>query len=226
MRPMLRVIDLESYYVVINAKRGSIRPETPAHQGFNHAILAVRLPEDVTDSNLIATLQHPRLGKLLFFDPTDEITPFGQIRGDLQANHGLLVAPDGGELVQLPQQSPDTNGIQRSAKLTLEPSGILKGEIQELRVGDRASSERWRIRSAATEKDRIKSIDSILAGSLPNFTITSASVMNLQHTDQTFGFKYSFESKNYAKNAGDLLLVRPRVIGVESMDFLETKEAR
>jgi len=226
MRAMLRVLDIESYHIAINTKRGWIRPETPAHQGFNHVIVAVRLPEGVADSKLIATLQHPKLGRILFFDPTDQITPFGQIRGDLQANYGLLVAPDGGELVQLPPQSPDTNGIQRTAKFTLEPSGTLKGEVQELRVGDRAWSERWRLRTTATEKDRIKPIESLLAGSLANFRITSASSMNLQHTDQPFGFKYSFESASYAKNAGSLLLVRPRVLGVKSKDFLETKEAR
>lgn len=33
-------------------------------------------------------------------------------------------------------------------------------------------------------------------------------------------------SDNYAKNAGDLLLVRPRVLGSKSVGFLETKEAR
>jgi hypothetical protein len=226
MSSMLRVINIVSYYVVINTKRGSIAPETPAHQGFNHAILAVRLPEGATDSRLIATLQHPKWGEILFFDPTDQITPFGQIRGDLQANYGLLIAPDGGELVQLPRQLPETNGIQRTAKLTLDPSGTLKGDVQEWRVGDRAWSERWRLQSVAAEKDRIKPIESLLAGSLANFRITSARLMNLQETDQPFGFEYSFESASYAKNAGGLLLVRPRVLGVKSMDFMETKEAR
>src|SRR5205807_9338785 len=33
-------------------------------------------------------------------------------------------------------------------------------------------------------------------------------------------------AENYAKPAGNLLLVRPRILGVESSDFLETKEPR
>jgi hypothetical protein len=41
-----------------------------------------------------------------------------------------------------------------------------------------------------------------------------------------FGLNYSFESSGYAKAAGDLLLVRPRVIGEKEQDFLETKEPR
>jgi hypothetical protein len=53
-----------------------------------------------------------------------------------------------------------------------------------------------------------------------------AMVINLQHTDQPFGFDYSFEATNYAKNAGDLLLVRARVLGVKSSGLMETKEQR
>ena len=74
--------------------------------------------------------------------------------------------------------------------------------------------------------DRIKPIETLLAGSLPNFQIAKASVVNLEHTDQPFGFNYTFESDNYAKTAGDLLLVRPRVLGNDSSGVLETKEPR
>jgi hypothetical protein len=226
MRSMLREIGIDSYHVVINTRRGSITPETPAHHGFNHAITAIRLPDGLTDSSLVATLRHPRLGRILFFDPTDVMTPFGQIKGDLQANYGLLVTPDGGELLQLPQQQSTMNGIQRTAKLTLDTTGALTGEVQEVRLGDRAWSERWRLRALSMDKDRIKPIENVLAGSLSNFRIMRASVINLQRTDQPFGFSYSFEADSYAKNAGNLLLVRPRVLGVKSMGFLETKEPR
>jgi hypothetical protein len=226
VRSMLREIGIDSYHVVIYTERGAVTPQTPAHHGFNHAILAVKLPDGVADPSLIATVDHPRLGKLLFFDPTDELTPFGQIRGELQANYGLLVTPDGGELVELPQQPSSMNSIQRRAKLTLDTMGTLKGEVEEMRIGDRASSERWRLRTVTKDADRIKPIEDVLSSSLSSFHITRASLVNLQRTDQPFGFNYSFESPNYAKNAGNLLLVRPRVIGNKGLGFLETKEPR
>ena len=69
-------------------------------------------------------------------------------------------------------------------------------------------------------------IESLLADSMSSFRITHATVVNLQHTDQPFGFDYSFEADNYAKNAGGLLLVRPRVLGNKAYGFLETKEPR
>jgi hypothetical protein len=223
---MLHEIGVDSYDVRINTRRGSVTPTTPAHLAFNHAIIAIKLPERVTDPSLIATMQHPRLGRLLFFDPTNELTPFGQIGGDLQANYGLLVTPDGGELLELPQQPSRMNSLQRNARLTLDASGKLKGDVEEVRVGDRAWLQRRRLTTVTKDSDRIKPIESLLADSISTFRITKATWINLQQTGEPFGFNYSFEAENYAKHAGGLLLVRPRVIGSKSSALLETKEPR
>jgi len=226
VRSMLREIDVDSYHVVINDRRGTVTGEMPAHNGFNHVITAIKLPEGLNDPSLIATLNHPKLGKLLFFDPTNEFIPFGQLPGYLQANYGLLVTPTGGELIELPQQPSNMNSIQRTATLALDSSGSLKGDVKEVRLGERASSERWRLRTVTRDADRIKPVEELLGRSLASFHITQASVVNLHQTDQFFGFNYSFESPNYAKNAGNLLLVRPRVLGNKALGFLETKEPR
>jgi hypothetical protein len=223
---MLREIGIDSYHVSINTERGSVTPDVPAHLAFNHVILAIKLPDGLDDPTLVATLRDPKLGKILFFDPTDELTPFGQIAGNLQANYGLLVAPDGGELLALPMQPSAMNGIQRKGKLTLDASGNLKGDVSEIRVGDRAWSQRWALRTVTKDSDRIKPIENLLAGSLSSFQITKASFTNLSLTDLPFGFDYSFQAENYAKNAGNLLLVRPRVIGSKAKAILETKEPR
>ena len=223
---MLRSIGIDSYYVVIYTERGAVTPDMPAHSGFNHMILAIRLSDNGGDPSLVATLQHPKLGTILFFDPTDPITPFGQIRGPLQANYGLLVTPNGGELIELPQQASVTNSIERVAKLILDTTGTLKGEVSETRIGDRASSERYRLLTVTNNLDRIKPIEALLSNSLSNFQITHANMLNLQQTDRSFGWQYTFESKEYAKTAGDLLLVRPRVVGNKGLNILETKEPR
>ena len=79
-----------------------------------------------------------------------------------------------------------------------------------MRIGDRASSQRWALRTTTKDIDRIKPIEELLAGSVSTFEITHASIVNLTQTDLPFGFNYSFEAVNYAKSAGNLLLVRPR----------------
>lgn len=102
----------------------------------------------------------------------------------------------------------------------------MTGDVDEVRLGERASSERRALRAATKDVDRIEPIETLLADSLSGFRITRASATNLQLTDKPLGFKYSFESENYAKNAGGLLLVRLRVMGNKGYGFLETKEQR
>jgi hypothetical protein len=224
---MLSEIGVESYYVVINSERGAVTSNTPPQFGlFDHVILAVKVPDGVSDPSLVALLNDPKLGKLLIFDPTDEVTPFGQLRGALQASYGLLVTPSGGELVAMPQLPAAMNATERFAKLKLDNKGTLSGDIREIRRGDPAVYQRYVLQSVSKNADRIKPIEESLANSLGSFQITKASIGNLAQTNLPFVYDYSVVAENYAKSAGDLLLVRPRVIGYESQNFMETKEAR
>lgn len=227
MASMLHEIGVDSYYLFTNIERGGVGPDTPPHRAFDHAILAIKLPPDAAgDVSLVATFQHAKLGKLLIFDPTNDMTPFGQIGGYLQSNYSLLATPDGGELIELPQWPSAGNGLRRSAKLTLDAQGNLHGEVEDILLGDPGWSQREALRSVTNDKDRIKPIEKILSGSLSNFGILKASVLNLAQLDKPFGYRYSFEAANYAKNAGGMLLVRPRVIGVKAQAIMETKEPR
>ncbi len=223
---MLQEVGIQSYYVLINVDRGEVTQDTPPQKQFNHAILAIQLPKGALDASVLATKDHPTLGKLLFFDPTDQTTPFGQLRGALQANFGLLVGPDGGELLQLPQLPGATSSISRSGKFTLAPNGTLTGDVTEVRLGDRARSERRQLLDVAKESDKIKPIETLLAHSLSAFRITKASVTNLKQNDLAFGLDYSLVAEGYAKIAGDLLIVRPRTVGSKGSGILETKEPR
>jgi hypothetical protein len=223
---MLKEIGVDSYYVVINTKRGSITAATPPSLGFDHVILAIQLPAGLNDASLVAVMQHPKLGSILFFDPTDHLTPFGRLFGPLQANYGMLVAPDGGELVELPQLPPALNAINRTAKMTLDEKGTLLGDVHEVQVGDPAAFQRYALRSAAKDADQIKPIETVLAHSFATFRITKATVSNLHVTDRPFEYDYAIQVENYAKLTGNLLLVRPRILGSKSSGFLETKEPR
>ncbi len=227
MVSMLREIGVEAYYVVINSERGSVTAETPANlRNFDHVVVAIKLPKEAVDVGLQATVKHPKWGTILFFDPTNEFTPFGEIGGYLQANYGLLVAPDGGELLELPKAPTIRNSITRSAQFKLDASGNLQGDVKEIRMGDRASDERSVLNRTASSNDRIKPIERILAESLSAFRITKATITNMNSPEMPFAFQYSFNAEGYAKNAGDLLLVRVRALGNKSSALLETKEPR
>lgn len=227
MASMLHEIGVDSYYVAINVNRGAVSQGRPPDVGaFNHVVLAIKLPEDVKDNSLHALLFHPKLGRLLFFDPTNEFTPFGQIGGYLQGNYGLVVAGDSSELLELPRQSTDTNGIHRTAKLKLGYDGTLEGDFEEDRVGDRAVQQREALRSVTNEADRARPVEQFLSHAFSKFQITRASVINPLAITEPFGYRYSVVAPEYAKATGDLLLVRPRIVGSKSSTLLDTKEPR
>jgi len=193
---------------------------------FNHVILAIKLPDEVHGPRYQAVLNHPKLGRLLIFDPTNEKTPIGQLSGDLQGNYALLVTTEGGELVETPQLPTRSNGITRTGKLKLEPHGTLTGDVQEIRFGDFAVYERYAQLSVKSSKDRVKRIEQEVSHSIGMFDITGATMQNLDVNDSPFGYTYTFVAPAYAKQIGDLMAVRPRVIGNRSSDILETKEPR
>jgi hypothetical protein len=221
---MLREIGVDSYFVLIHTDRGIVIPDFPALT-FNHAILAIRLPDGVSSDALHGIVNHPKLGRLLFFDPTNPYVPLGYLPWYLQDNYGLLVTPDGGELVKLPLFSSATNRLLRTAKFTLTSNGTLTGEVQEVRSGGPATSERAQLLRTETS-DRHKALEDFLGGFLSGFTLTSASVGNLEKYDDNLTLHYEFAMDNYAKLAGNLLLLRPRVIGEKASDLLEIRERK
>lgn len=223
---MLHEIGVESYYLDINTERGTITPATPATRWFDHVVLAIRLPEDLNDASLHMIVAHPKLGRLLIFDPTDEFTPFGYLRGELQKSYALLVTPDGGELIMVPQLPAELNGVVRTAKVALSPSGTLSGDFVEERSGDYGTLQRASLKSVTKDADRVKFIETLISHSIPTFQITKGSFSNLNQIDQPFGYQYSLVAQNYAKTAGNLLLVRPRILGSNTSDILEKKEPR
>ena len=68
--------------------------------------------------------------------------PLGYLPSYLQDNFGLVVTPDGGELVSLPLAAPATNRLLRMATLSLGSTGNLSGEVKELRFGGPAETSR------------------------------------------------------------------------------------
>jgi hypothetical protein len=226
MSAMLKLSGVDSYYVIINTERGAVTSATPPTNLFNHVILAIRLPDDTKVPEFQAIYNDAKLGNLLIFDPTDEKTTIGGLRGELQGNYALLVTPAGGQLIQTPQLPTSYNGLLRSGKLTLDPQGTLRGRIEETRKGDFATYERHYQGAMASSKDRIKRIEQEVSGSIGMFQITSASITNLDQNAEPFGYNYEFVAPSYAKQVGNLLALRPAIVGRESSDLLETKEPR
>jgi transglutaminase-like putative cysteine protease len=215
---MLHEAGIQSYYLAVDHRRGYIHPSYPSIY-MDHMILAIQLPDSVSDVSLYAVVRDPNLGRLLIFDPTSERTPVGYLPWQLQSNYGLLMAPDGGHLISLPLLPASTNRLLRTAKFDLNASGDLSGEVHELEWGGPAQQERREFFDQEPSK-RVEVFDNFLANFLSNFRLTAASIGNLDKYDESLTLDYKFVSPGYANAAGDLLFVRPRVVGDKNTGML------
>ncbi len=222
---MLHEAGLDSYYVLINNDRDYLAPDFPSPVGFNHAILAIRLPQQATGQELFANLSHTRLGPLLLFDPTDSSTPLGYLPPSLQSNSALLVTDEGGELVKLPLLSPSTNRLLRIATLALDKSGNLKGTVEEVRTGAAAISLKERL-LYLPKAQRQKVFENLLAELLDGAVLTSAGTSDLNDFSGTLSIKYGLTALAFAQHAGDLFLFRACALGRKSSDVLEGEPRR
>ena len=83
MRAMLKVVGILAIPVSIYAGDPNyVRASWPSPQQFNHCIIAVKVSDQTQGSTII---QHPTLGRMLIFDPTDEETPIGDLPFHLRA---------------------------------------------------------------------------------------------------------------------------------------------
>jgi hypothetical protein len=221
---MLGQIGIKAFYMPIHADRGIVTDKTPPSQTFNHAILAIQLPNAGYAKPLPAVYEHPKLGHLLIFDPTSEHVPLGQLPFYEQDSYALLVTDDGGELIHLPVSAPEANRLTRTAKVKLLPDGTLQGEVEEVSTGYRAALKRGLLKDE-TEKDRRKILELILGSTLGSLQVDDFTVTNANDLEKDFILRYKFTASHYAKNAGPLLLVRPHVVG-EFAGYLDADKPR
>jgi hypothetical protein len=222
---MLREVGIPSYLALAQTERGVIVPEFASAITFNHMILAIPLPADVSVEGLSAVVGTSKFGKLLIFDPTSEYTPFGNLPNYEQENYILVSAPQGGELVHLPLSDPATNRLVRTAKLELHPDGSLSGAVVEIRSGNEATIQREMLVSSSAT-DRTKQLESFLGAFLRGFHLTKASAENVDKVGEPLELHYEFTAERYAKTAGDLLVVRARVIGEKGSGVAEGDDPR
>ncbi len=218
---MLAQINVKSYLMPVNNRRGVFTEKTPPNLGFNHAILAIQLPDSVPPVSFPAQVQNSRLGRLLIFDPTNDMVPFGQLPDYEQDSYALLVTENGGEYLHLPASSPEMNRLVLSAKMKLLPDGSLQGEVDETWSGSWAAD--LRDLKDVSLNDRKKMIEHFLGRMITNFSVDEFELRNADDIEKDLVLHYKFTATHYAKTAGALLLVRPHVVGEWAGSYDGTK---
>jgi hypothetical protein len=222
---MLREVGIPSYLALAQTNRGVIAPDFASAITFNHVILAIPVPGDAAVQSFTSIVDTAKLGKLFFFDPTSEYTSFGDLPWYEQDNFVLVATPQNGELVHLPLSDPATNRLVRTAKLELHPDGSLSGTVDETSYGWMAARERSRLLNS-TSTDRTKQLEAFLGSFLRGFHLTKATADNVDKVGEPLALHYEFTADHYAKTAGDLLVVRARVIGEKGSNVAEGDDPR
>ena len=222
---MLNEIGVGTHYVVTTTIRGAIDRQFASMEGFNHVIIAIHLPDDVKSGTLHAVMQHPKLGRLLLFDPTSSTVALGDLPSFEQLSHGLLVTEGGGELIDFPMLEPEASSLRRTAKLKLDDSGTLSGNVTEVRSGSIAAQLRGALQTM-TAAERVRFMEHSVAFHIADFRISDLAVENLDDVTRDLVVRYTLAAPSYAKHSGPLVLVRPRVLGSKAEAVLDLKERK
>lgn len=209
MRAMLKVVGIDAIPVSIySGDPNYVRADWPSPQQFNHCIIAVKV-SDATQASTV--IQHPKLGRLLIFDPTDSETPIGDLPYHMQGSLALLDTKIATELVTMPITPPEMNQLERVATLQLQADGAIAGEIQENAQGQTAAKFRSEFKQLS-KPDYNGMIERWLTAGA-----TSARLDKIEQSDNAVDGKFTlnvqFSAKAYGQLMQDRLLVfKPAVV--------------
>lgn len=208
MRAMLRSVGIEAWPVVIySGDRTYVRAEWPSPHQFNHAIVAIRVPDHL---HARAVMENTPLGRVLFFDPTDEHTPAGWLPEDELGSHALIVAGENGALVQLPPLDPAARRVERRSEVTLSSDGGITVQVHERNIGEEAIANRRLLRTR-TLPEYEKLIERWISSG-----VNAAAISRLEPKEAgpaEFLLDFDFAAARYAQlMQGRLLVFRPSIL--------------
>jgi hypothetical protein len=212
---MLSTVGIHSDLVMVHTRRGVIDPEAPSIEG-NHMIAAIEIPKGYNSPRLHSVVTASSGKRYLIFDPTWELTPFGQIEDNLQGSYALLVEGADSQVIQIPVLSPDLNTIHRSGTLQLTADGSLKGNVTVTRFGDLSEDDRW-IFSHENATKQQEYIDRSVSHDFMAAELTGLKVQNVAALDKDLTTSFDLAADHFASSVGPLIMVRPRVFGSYTM---------
>jgi hypothetical protein len=208
---MLQATGIHAVYMPVDSHRGVVDPDAPSIYG-NHMITAIEIPADVQDPRLKAIVKASDGKRYLIFDPTDERTPVGNLRSELQGGFGTLAAGASSQIIALPVLDPDANGSERKGVFTLAPDGTLTGSVDTSHIGP-AGAELREFLKFTDAKEQREAWEKYVAETLPGVTLDAFQFIQPDALDKPLEFHYKVTARQYSHQAGPLLLVRPRVVG-------------
>ncbi len=220
---MLQAIGIRAYYLHVDSARGVIDPREPSLIG-NHMITAIELPQGENDPRLMARVKAVNGKTLLIFDPTDETTPVGLVRAQLQGAYGNLSNGADSQVLQIPILPPESAGLERTGAFTMAADGSIVGDITSVFTGVDAARERSFLKQNES-KDVHDSLEKSLSFDLPGLTFKGYEFHQEDDLGKPIRLDLHVSAASYARTAGPLLLVRARVVGSQAREVPDLMES-
>ncbi|HEX2639256.1 MAG TPA: transglutaminase-like domain-containing protein, partial [Pyrinomonadaceae bacterium] len=223
MRAMLKALKIEAYPIAIYSGDPTyVRKEWASPGQFNHCIIAVKV-SDATNAPTV--IDHPKLGRLMIFDATDEYTPVGDLPDYLQGSNALLVAGENGGLIQMPVTPADFNAWNRETDIQLLDDGSIKGVIRERTRGQESRWARTMFHSLSSS-DFSKAIERWLARGANAARLIKLTPQDKQ-SDGAFNLDVEFSAPNYGQLMQNRLLVfKPAIANRSDSIYLTEKDRK
>lgn len=214
LRAMLESVGIHSTWVLVDTRRGFVDPAIPSIDG-NHAIAAIEIPDGYTNPLLQSVVTAKSGKRYLIFDPTNEWIPIGQIPPYEQGGYGILSEGGQSQLIALPVMTPASDRIDHAIHAQLAADGSLEASVVEQRFGYAAERPRVTFTEGSQQQQR-DYLEKRLRGDLNSVSIEKLAAAHTTELSHPLELDYSFHVANYARSAGDLLLVRPRIFGSDA----------
>jgi hypothetical protein len=217
MRALLKSLSIESYPVLIfSGDPTFVREAWPSPYQFNHCIIAVKISDE---TKVASVIQHPKLGRLLIFDATDDDTPVGDLPEDEQGSFALIAAGDGGTLARMPVTLPEANKLERAAEVLLSADGSISASIREQSIGQSAVGYRREFRRLS-RPDYLKRIEGWVTNGATGARVTKVEPLD-NGSEGRFGLDVDFSAPAYAQlMQGRLLVFQPAIVSRRESLFL------
>ncbi len=208
---MLGVAGIKATYLAVDDRRGVVDPSAPSFYG-DHMITAIEVPAEVKDPRLLGVTEAKDGRRYLIFDPTNERTPVGNLPDYEQGSFGLLAAGDASQALAIPVLPPEANGAERKGTFTLAADGALSGAVNSSSTGPAGADVRGMLKYTDTKEQR-ESLEKAVGRDLPGVSLVSYEFNEPPDLEKPLLLDFKVTAPLYAKKAGPLLLVRPRVMG-------------
>jgi transglutaminase-like putative cysteine protease len=205
---MLRAVDLDALPVLIRTRDAGLLDRDNPGLVFNHAIVAI-----------------PKSEGYLFLDPTDTVTPYGDLPWMDQGVSVVIVKPDGtGQLDETPLLPPERNRRQRTVNAAISDAGDLEGTYEIAAWGQERVSMAGFLDTGESRRQDL--MEDVLATLCPGAVLKGYEVKPPGSPSDPVRLSIRFAVPRFVTRSGGLEIVAPQLVRLGWLTRIASAPAR